>query len=349
MATLIRSSTLANRSRSRGAFILFVSALSFSAPAWAQDTAASAESLFQDGKALMATHNYAAACPKLAESQRLDPGTGTLIALALCHEAEGKSASAWAEFNEVVAAARNENRRDREKAARSHAAALALTLSHLTVVVAPEIGGLEGFELRRDDVVVGQPSWGSALPVDPGDHVVIATAHGKRPWKETVTVGAKGDMKTLTVPALENAPDTPIAPAPIAPSSMNVAPEVLPQETGSGRGKRIAGWVVGGAGLASIGAGSVFGVEAMSKSSGAKSLCSPTACTNPSAVSENNTAKADALVADFAIGAGVAAVGVGAILILTTHGSKEAPQRGGLEVIPLASRNGGGVGLYTRW
>jgi len=69
-------------------------------PAAAQpaDRATPAEDFFQRGNALLEAKDYAKACPLLAESFRLDPAGGTVQNLAICYEAQGRWASAYAKF-----------------------------------------------------------------------------------------------------------------------------------------------------------------------------------------------------------------------------------------------------------
>src|SRR5688572_25506958 len=77
-----------------------------------------AQSLFDEARIAMKEGNYAEACPKLAKSQKLDPSGGTLLNLAVCHQNEGKTASAWVEFNDALSQAIKDNRADRQALAR---------------------------------------------------------------------------------------------------------------------------------------------------------------------------------------------------------------------------------------
>ena len=66
------------------------------------DDATTADKLFEEANALAAVGRYAEACPKLAESQRIEPAVGTQFNLADCHEHLGQTATAFALFSEVA-------------------------------------------------------------------------------------------------------------------------------------------------------------------------------------------------------------------------------------------------------
>jgi hypothetical protein len=108
-------------------------------PAFAAGAAdqAAAEALFNEAKKLVAAGDFEHACPKFAESNRLDPGSGTLLNVGACYEQIGKLASAWGAFNETAVTARNTGDAIRQDEATRRAAVLAPRLSKLSVLVAP--------------------------------------------------------------------------------------------------------------------------------------------------------------------------------------------------------------------
>jgi hypothetical protein len=160
-----------------------------------------AQSLFDQARQLMAAQKYKEACPLLAESQRLDPGGGTLLNLAMCHEAEGKTATAWTEFNAALSIAIKDGRKGRESIARQHIRALEPKLCHVTVTV-PSTSEADGLLVSLDGLPLARPAWGIAASVDPGSHKVEASAPGRRGWSVLVVMGSAGEARTVVVPPL---------------------------------------------------------------------------------------------------------------------------------------------------
>lgn len=174
-----------------------------SASIGAEGGVASARALFNLGRALMASARYAEACPKFEESLRLDPGMGTRFNLAYCWEHIGRSASAWALYLDVAAEARAAGLGEREQIARNLARELEPRLSYLVVAVdAPAAGQ----EVARDGVLLGRAAWGVPTPVDPGIHVVRASAPGKQPWFGSINVSARHFVYVSNVPMLRDLP-----------------------------------------------------------------------------------------------------------------------------------------------
>jgi hypothetical protein len=189
--------------------------------------------LFEQGRALIAEGQVSEACQKFTESQRLDPGGGTLLNLARCHEQEGRLASAWSEFQAAQSLARDGGRPDREAEAAYHISALEPRLSRLSIVV-PAAADVTGLMVERDGRELGRGAWSTAIPIDGGEHVVRATAPGRQPFTATLVIGRELDQQTIEVPILATSPlpmTLPPLAAPAASPAAAMPPPLVEAET----------------------------------------------------------------------------------------------------------------------
>ncbi len=163
---------------------------------------AGAEALFQEGRRLMDEGNSKAACPKLEESQRLDPGTGTLWHLARCYQDTGRLASAWATFHLVAQEAKRLGETAKVKAALARAKKLDPKLHKLRIEV-PDESRLSGLTISRGGTDVGPGAWGAGVPVDEGELVIEASAPGYKTWKKVIQVEGGSLEHSVTIPKLK--------------------------------------------------------------------------------------------------------------------------------------------------
>ena len=295
---------------------------------------ATAQALFDDGRTLVQGNRAAEACPKFEESQRLDPGTGTLLNLANCYERIGRNASAWALYVEVITASRMAGRADREALAKERADALLPRLSKLSIEV-PVQTQVKGLTITRDGQPIRQAQWGTALPIDSGKHQLAATAPGKRPWQVELELNKPGQTESIKVPMLVDAP--------VEAGSLTPAAAVLEPAVEARRGKlRSAAYIVGGLGIVGLGVGTYFGLTALSKNSASNAGCSGAAC-NDDGFSKRNEARNAGTVSTVAVIAGGVALGAGVLLFLSSSPNKES--NGALRVTASAAPGGAWLSL----
>lgn len=296
-----------------------------SAPARAGNEAA-AEALFVEAKKLVAQGKVAKACPKFAESNRLDRGAGTMIHLADCYEKNKQTASAWATYREAASAAQALGRADWERLATARASGLEPKLAKVTIGVASPV---DRIEVKRDDAQVSQASWGVPVPVDIGTHRVAVSAPGFKPFETTFAITKDGETKDIPVPRLA-AEAAAATPTPAPPSSTSRRAEADTRSADSTQ--KTIGFVVAGAGVVAVGVGAVTGLMAKSRIDTAKQDCpSDGPCASRSAVDATDSGKRFGAISTIAFAAGGVALVSGVVLILTSPSSAA-----GLRVVPSA-------------
>ena len=231
----------------------------------ADDDAAAAQALFDEATALKNKDDWAGACPKFESSYKLDPALGTLLNLANCYEKLGKIASAWARFDEAFQWA-TKNGDDRAEFAKTQRDALAPRLPKLKINVSNPVPALS---IVRDTAKVSDAMYGSALPVDPGEHTIFVKRDDEVLKTEKVKVAeAQSAEVSFDLAAIQKA-----APPP-KPKGQVVVVSTSPA-------LRKAGWTIGGVGLGTVAAAGMLELIAISKKSEADttSVCVKKQCT----------------------------------------------------------------------
>ena len=305
-----------------------------------------AQTLFEQGRALVDAGKYDEACPKIAESQRLDPAGGTLLNLAVCYDKAGQTASAWATFEEALLVARRDGRSERAVFATQRIAALKAILSKVVLVVS-ENARVPGLGIRVDGKRIDEAAWNSEIPYDPGAHEVEVSADGKQSWTTKLRLGSPSDVVKVEVPVLANAAATPAA-LPSTKAVATTSPAAPSADSGAQPlgNSRVLAYALGAGGIVALGVGGYFGLRAKSSWDTRNEHCSGGAC-DAAAVGYGEDTKTYATIANVGVGLGLVGVGVGTYLLLR---SPEGPKAAsGLRIDPNVGHGTAGLSVGGVW
>lgn len=214
--------------------------------AWAQTAAdkASADALFDKGQKLIRKPNdtaaWATACELFDASVKKFTQLGAQIALANCYEKIGKTASALGAFRAALSTA-TKIHDSRQQRIEQDITALEAKLSKI-VIRLETINRVTGLTVKCDGVEITPAEFGSAVPIDPGEHVVEASAPGRIAWSTRMSIPSTPGIVEIPIPILEK----------------------VPHLDNSQRIRRISSYIIG-SGIAAVGVSAIFGTVAYVK------------------------------------------------------------------------------------
>lgn len=266
--------------------------------------------LFREGRRLLAEGRGDEACSRFQASLALRRSPGTLLNIGKCLEASGDLTGAVSAFEETLALARAEPDPRKSEAwsgaARAELDALAARVPRL-IVSAPTDASVR---VALDGKAFS--AFGSEQPLNPGPHVLQATAPDEPPLEHRFEL-VEHQLLVLSLSALAPAEAKvgEAGPGPLA-ATASAVPELEPRDSSGGSG--LWPWTILGVGGAVLIAGGVTGAIAAGKASDLDRECPERQC--PGDLSAPESARRTAVIADVLMGAGLVGVGVGAIWLL---------------------------------
>jgi len=234
------------------ASLLATGTLLLSSTAWPQGSdPVAALAQLQEGYALKQQGKCEEALPHFVESVKFDRQPKALLNLADCEEKMGRLAAALTHFVEARDLAKAHGLEPLRAVAEQHIAGLEKRMPKLRIKLAKDAAA--GTRVTRDGVELGSVSLGSALPIDPGKHVILArgsrferryeisiepgetkdievTSEGGTPLSGTSSPQAETPVTPVAVPS----PASSVSPPPTQTSPIVDKPSTLQLETRSG-------------------------------------------------------------------------------------------------------------------
>jgi hypothetical protein len=338
---------------------------------------ASGEASLRAGQKLLADGKFHEAAEKLSESYRIEPKTGTLMALANAHDKEGRTATAWAEYKKVLDESTKQGNKKRAEEARARAAETYKKISYVKL----DVGTSNAIEVQIDGKIIDKSAWATPQAFDPGPHEVRVGGVNGATKTISMTLQPGPVTQSLALPTLTAADEPPTlaaspSPTPDAPKESPVTPAAAPKDepqnepsneallsasgrtstkeakSGSGTGRTV-GYILGGVGLVGIGVGSYFGITALGNKKDVDAHCATAATESltSNAIGCDQTgfkaqqdAHTNGNIATIAMGVGAAALVTGVVLIIVSRGSSDKPATA-LHVSPTAPTIGAGGGM----
>ncbi len=314
---------------------------------------AGAEALFREGVELVDKGSWDQACPKFDKSMDLDPAVSTLVNVARCSRHFGRVATALAQLQEAQRMNRQSEpgrRRDAlDKFITGELGAIEPTVPRLTIrIQAPP----PGLVLTRDGKQISPSTLGEALPIDPGEHRIGASAPGFVSVERTVSsVEGRADEITLELVAAPS--DT--TPKPTPPIPPTAAPQTAtgprPEATGGSDTLEIAGWVTAGVGAATVVAGAVFGGLTIGESGSLPASCDPDtlrcASEADAVIARDASSRGEtySTVSSITLPLGAAALATGVVLVIVGRTSSDGPTSSQAMLLPVVGPGAAGLVL----
>lgn len=298
-----------------------------------------AKELFDRGLELMKAKDYAQGCPKIAESQRLDPLPGSLFTWAECEARAGKAATGWSLFQRFLRETNAEPERSkqarRREAAEARMKEIEPSIARLELSLAP--GSPADTMVILDGETLAAATLKVPLPLDPGTHSLTLRS-GRREHTQRVELEA-GALKQLVL-RMPEPEESPLAPTHVPATSPAPAPAAEPpapssDERTAGATDEVTensndalGWAALGVGVAGFALSGVAAAVLLGRKSNIDRNCSGSRC--------NDAGYADAkgvplwnILGTTGFVVGVAGVGSGIWLLTASDEPQRAPQAHG--------------------
>jgi hypothetical protein len=284
------------------------------AQAQSDTDAKAAAQLFQQGRDSMKRGEYAIACEKFGESQRLAQAPGTLLNLAACSEKLGRIQSAA----KALRAARQllVPGDSRIGYIDAQIAAIEPRVPRVTIRL-PE--ALEDGLVSVDGDPVSHTRLRDPIALDPGRHEIALTIADHEDSSVVINL-VEGATETVQ---LNPGPATTPALAPIPREQPNERPALVAiepkQEThSSGSGRRTAAYIAFGVGGAGLVVGTVTGLLVLSKKSTMEANCDDDFACNSAGLDAASAGQTFSTISTLSFIAAAAGAGVGAYLLLSS-------------------------------